>query len=496
MVLFLLVAALVFLLGLNAFFVLAEFAIVKVRPSRVTELIAAGDARAPVLQGIQKHLDQYLSVCQVGITLASVALGMVGTEATETILGVGERSALRHAAAIAVSYILVSGSHVVLGELVPKSIAIRMADRAALWCSAPLHFFHVLFFPALWLLAAVANAVLRLAGMGGATSEEHHSENELRIILDQSQEEGLMSFRRLLFIENVFDFGALTVRDAMRPRSQVRCLEAGAPWEKTLDAIRAARFTRYPLVRGDPDRPVGFVHVKDLVIREGGLPPDIGSLARPALATKEGAPLEALLSEMQRRRVHAALVTDEQGAWSGFITLEDIVEELVGTIRDEFEDDEPARLAEALTAAGVHIDVEADSPVDAVRLAVERMPREALPLPAAEVVRAVAERERQVPTYLGQGIGMPHARIAGLGRPLLLFIRSSRGIPCAGTTEKAHLLFVLLTPAGQPRVHQRLQSTIATLLHESGFVKERLETAASEAEVLEVLRTGEQTVLV
>jgi CBS domain containing-hemolysin-like protein/mannitol/fructose-specific phosphotransferase system IIA component (Ntr-type) len=495
MELVLLGVALALLLALNAFFVLAEFAIVKVRPTRVTELVANGDPRAATLTGIQQRLDEYLSVCQVGITFASVALGMVSTRATEAILGVGEQSALRYGAAIGASYVLVSGSHIVLGELVPKSIAIRVADRAALWVSAPLRLFHRLFFPALWVLSRLAGLVLRLIHMGRPTSEDHHTVNELRIILDQSQELGLMSFRRLLFMENVFDLGGLVVRDAMRPRSVVKCLDASAPWPDTLKAIKSSRFTRYPLLQGDPNRPVGLVHLKDLVIREGDLPPNVGSLIRPILSTKESTPLETLLAEMQRRRIHAALVLNAEGAWTGFITLEDIVEELVGTIRDEFEDEEPARLADAITVAGIHLGIEADSPVSAVRAAVAKMSPNDLPIPAPDIVRAVAERERQVPTYLGHGIGMPHARIAGLRKPFLLFLRSDEGIPCPGTSEKAHVLFVLLTPAGQPRVHQRLQSIIATLLQESEYVKERLWTATSASEVLEVIRTGEQAVL-
>jgi CBS domain containing-hemolysin-like protein len=486
--------ALFVLLALNAFFVLAEFAIVKVRPSRITELIAAGDPRAPILEGIQQHLDQYLSVCQVGITLASVALGMVGTKATDLILGTGPSGAARYLAAVGVSYLLVSGSHIVLGEQVPKSIAIRVADRSALRCARPLRAAHWLFFPALWVLTALANGALRLVGMGRPTSEERHTEGELRIILDQSQELGLMSFRRLLYMENVFDLGGLSVKDAMRPRASVKCLDVAAPWPEARKAIQASRFTRYPLLKGGSGLPVGFVHLKDLVLRGDEGPPDLAALARPLLSTRESTPLEALLAEMQRRRVHAALVADAEGAWTGFITLEDVIEEIVGTIRDEFEDEEPARLADAVSAATVHLGVEADSPVAAVRAALARMPAASLPLPAEEIVRAVATRERQVPTYLGHGIAMPHARI-GIARPLLLLLRSELGVPCEATREKAHLLFVLLTPAGQPRVHQRLQSIIATLLQESEYVKERLLTATSPAEVLEVIRTGEQAVL-
>jgi CBS domain containing-hemolysin-like protein/mannitol/fructose-specific phosphotransferase system IIA component len=492
--LLLLLVALVGLLGLNAFFVLAEFAIVKVRPSRVTQLVAAGDGRAALLSTIQSHLDEYLSVCQVGITLASVALGMVGEKTAELIMG-QEGSTTRYAFAMAVSYVLISGSHILLGELVPKSIAIRIADLAATACAKPLRFFHVVFFPALWLLTAASNAILRSIGMGRASSGEQPSEQELRIILDQSQERGVMSFRRLLFMENIFDLGALTVRDAMRQRAQVRTLDARLPWPDNLRVIQSTHFTRYPLLTADPAGPSGFVHVKDMVIQNACATPDLQALARPLLATTEKTPLETLFAEMQRRRIHVALVTDQGGQWTGFITLEDVMEELVGTIRDEFEDEEPIRLSDVLTPERVQFDVEADSPAAAVRVALKRVPPAALPLPAAHILQAVSERERLVGTYLGHGIGMPHARLAGLIKPFVMVLRSTKGVPFEGTTEKGRLLFLLLTPTGQPRVHQRLQGIIATLLHESEVVKERLLTATSAEEVLEVVRTGEQAVL-
>jgi CBS domain containing-hemolysin-like protein/mannitol/fructose-specific phosphotransferase system IIA component len=483
----------VVLLALNAFFVLAEFAIVRVRPSRVSELIAAGDARAVALAGIQRRMDDYLGVCQVGITLASIALGMVGKKATDVIMGHGHDGA-RYALAIGLSFILVSGSHIVLGEQVPKFIGIRVADRAALWSVRPLRFFRMLFLPALWVLTGMANGILRMLGVR-QSAVELHSEDELRILLDQSQERGMMSFRRLIFFENVFDFGELAVRDAMRARSTVRCLDVAASWAENLERIRASRFTRYPLLQGDVDHPIGFVHLKDLVIRTATGPPDLRSVARPLFTTSEATTLESLLSEMQRRRMHAAVVTDQVGAWTGFITLEDVIEELVGTIRDEFEDEEPVSLAETLKIEQIQLDIDAPSPLAAVRAAVARLPPATVPGPVVQLLSGSGSRERIAAAYLGQGIGLPHARVVGLGKPFVMILRSTAGVPFDGTAERGHLLFVLFTPAGQPRVHQRLQAVIATLLHESEYVKERLLSADSPHEVLEVIRTGEQAVL-
>ena len=483
---------LVALLALNAFFVLAEFAIVRVRPSRVAEMVAGGSSRAVHLAGIQKHMDDYLGVCQVGITLASVALGMVGKNATDEILGASDRDGLRYAVAIGLSYVIVSGSHIVVGEQVPKFIGIRVADRAALWSVTPLRLFRILFAPALWILTGLSNAILRLLRVrqGG---QEDLSEEELRILMDQSQERGMMSFRRLIFFENVFDFGALAVRDAMRTRASVRSLDARQSWQENLAVMKSARFTRYPLLDGKKDKPIGFVHLKDLVLGESAGRADLRPLARPVLTTTEGTSLESLLAEMQRRRIHAAVVTGEQGAWTGFITLEDVIEELVGTIRDEFEDEEPIRLADCLTAQRIQLDIDAPSPVAAVSAAVARLSE--VPPQVQQLLRGAAAGDRLPATYLGQGIGMPHARVPGLAQPFVMILRSPEGIPFEGSAERGQLLIVLLTPAGQPRVHQRLQSIIATLLHESEYVRERLLTAHTAEEVLEVIRTGEQAVL-
>jgi mannitol/fructose-specific phosphotransferase system IIA component (Ntr-type) len=304
-----------------------------------------------------------------------------------------------------------------------------------------------------------------------------------------------MSFRRLLFMENVFDFGDLTVRDAMRQRAQVRTLDARRPWAENLQTIQAAHFTRYPLITTDPNRPSGFVHVKDIVIRGDRSAPDLQALARPLLSTTETTPLETLFAEMQRRRIHVALATDRRGRWTGLVTLEDLMEELVGTIRDEFEDEEPVHLADALTVDRVHLDIEAGSPVAAVRVALARMRPDALPVPAGQILQAIENREHLVGTYLGQRIGMSHARIAGLGKPFLMVLRTLDDENDDGTPERARLHFVLLTAAGQPRVHQRLQSILATLLHESDYVTEHLMTATSAEEVVEVIRTGEQAAL-
>ncbi len=492
--------AVAFLLVLNGFFVLAEFAIVKVRSSRIEELIDQGEKRANLVAEIQSKLDEYLSVCQVGITFASVALGMVGKKATDAIMGAEagpDGDMVRYVIAMAVSYIVVSGSHIVIGELVPKSIAIRVADKASIFSARPLRFFHALFFAPLWILNRLATVCLRLIGFKGEAKEEHHSEDELRIILEQSQTRGLLSFRRLLFLENVFDLGDLKVKDAMRPRSQVRSINAKLNWTETVQFIRTWRFSRYPLIDDDPEKPIGIIYVKNLFFEKGSAEeaPDLVKLARPYLTTSDVTPLESLLVEMQRKFIHIALVHDAERKWVGMITMEDIIEEIIGTVRDEFETEEQLSLAEAITPGRIVLDIDAVSISDAVRQSLQLIPSADLPLSKDIIIPSILERERLASTYLGRGIAMPHARLMGITKPAVLIVRSSKGIVVGHGTERAKILFVLLTPAGQPRIHQRLQARIAQLLDSSEYVEERIEEAEDAHGILEAIRTGEMASL-
>ena len=441
-------------------------------------------------------MDEYLSVCQVGITLASVALGMVG-ERGAGMLGASDGSLTSRIIAVAFSFIVVSGSHIVIGELVPKSIAIRIADKAALWSALPLRFFHALFFVPLWVLNRIAWFCLRLLGFPGKASEGEHSEDELRIILDRSQSHGLLSFRRLLFIENVFDLGELKVKDAMRPRSQIKVLRADQPWAASRETIRTHRYSRYPLIAGDPEKPVGIVHLKDILLRQDDAvaPPELATLVRPYLSIKESASLEQTLSDMQRRRIRVALVSNDEGRWTGLLSLEDVIEEIVGTINDEFERDEIVRVADAIVPSRVVLGVQARSLMDAIPAILARLQPGALPLPIDQISKAVLERERTAATYLGNGIAMPHARLPGLEKPTIIVANAPQGIPIDGSVERAHILFVLLTPAGAPKVHQRLQATLAAMIENSDYVAERLRDATTPEQVIEILVTSEQATL-
>ncbi len=494
-ILILLLATLVLLL-LNAFFVLAEFAAVKIRPSRVEELVDSGDARAKLVKHIQKHLDEYLAVCQVGITLCSIALGFLGEPAIARLIEVAVGSkVIAHGFAIGIAYVVISFLHVVIGEQVAKMVAIYRPERAALWMARPLEFFRILFFVPLKTLNQSTNAVLWLLGIRAKLHEPAHTEQELRILLEQSQTTGMMSFRRLLLLENIFDLGDLKVRDAMRGRSAAKVLRTDAPWEENLRTIRESHFSRFPVVEPNTELPVGVVHIKDFldIGLENMVAVDLKSLGRRVVTTTEDAPLEALLPELQHRRAHLAVVLNKEGKWTGVISLEDVIEEIVGAIEDEFAADSPLFLADVLNEKRIALDVQAASLTDAIPQILARIPPGELPLPAEKIAKAVLERESAMSTYLGHGLATPHARLE-IEKALLIFARSDSGIAISGQTEKVHLIFILLTPASFPRTQVRLLARIAGLMT-SEFMAERLREAETPQAILEAIRAGDPMAL-
>lgn len=491
--LYLLLAA--FLLALNAFFVLAEFSAVKMRPSRVEELVSQGILKARVFQRVQSKIDEYLSVCQVGITCASIGLGFVGEPAFARIIVTltGLNTAAAHSIAITAAYIIVSGLHIVLGELLPKSLAIRRTEGAALATAIPLRFFRHLFYVPLIVLNSATLLLLKACGVPQGVHEMEHSEEELKILLARSQDVGLMSFDRLLLVENIFDLGGVLVRDIMRPRDSVSTIRPDTPWAEQYRLLRETRFSRYPLVEDGSPRPLGIIHVKDLFYEgpERVTVADLKTMARPYLTTREDAPVEKLLGELRRQRGQLAIVCDTRGNWTGIITMEDVIEEIVGTIEDEFETEPAIYVANALTPARVVLGLRGASIVDGIGEIFTRVPQSALPVAADVAARAVLAREKSMSTYLGKGLAVPHARIEGLERPVVLVGRAEEGLPVAGRDERAHLLFIILTPAGAPRTQIRLLAHICGIF-ESEYVADHLREARNAEEIAYVVRAAEQ----
>jgi len=496
---------LLLLILLNAFFVLAELGAVKARPTMMETLAARGNRRAKLVERIQANIGEYLSVCQVGITFASIGLGFVGEPTIADLLEPGIRrlgldgaaaGVTSHAVAIAVAYLLVSFLHIILGELVPKSIAIRDTERIALLTSYPMTVFRYVFYVPIFLLNGTVNVILRLFRLPPATKAGIQTEDEIRVILGHSQTSGALSFRQLLHIENVLDMGALTVRNAMRVRRLTRHLELGMTRAEVDAVIAENRFSRYPVLGADPEKPLGHIRVKDLFLAEHAGKPtdDLGQFIRPCLAAREEDRLDQLLSEMQRKACHMTLVFSRDSRWTGIITLEDALEEVVGTIEEEYPLEQPVRLSDLLTVDRTLLDVQGDSILSAARATLHRLKSEQLPLSREAIMLSVTEREKLASSYIGKGLAIPHARLHRLTSPMVIVARMKNPFKSPIAGEDISLLFLLLTPADTPRIHQILLSHIAGIF-ESEFLEDKLESAASAQELYNAIVTAEQVVL-
>ncbi|MEE8349714.1 MAG: hemolysin family protein [Acidobacteriota bacterium] len=338
-----------FLVFLNGFFVASEFSIVKVRDSRIRELIQQGNGRARRAHKLVKSMDEYLSATQLGITLASLALGWVGEPAFASLfeplfVGLGGMSPIAtHSLASTSAFLLIMLLHITLGELAPKSLAIQKADGVILWIAAPLAWFYKISYPLIWILNGTANAFLRLVGITPTLeSDLGHSEEELRLILADSQAKGILDVDEREMLERVFDFADRSVRQVMVPSVEVIFFDLHHSLEDNLKLARQHRHTRYPLCDGNLDRVVGISHVKDLFWHTQATETfhlELGK--RPVQFVPESKPIKSLLTEFRHTRTHLAIVVDEYGGTTGIVTLEDILEELVGEIQDEFDIDLP-----------------------------------------------------------------------------------------------------------------------------------------------------------
>lgn len=332
---------------LNAFFVAAEFAIVKVRAGEIDPMARAGAPRAKIARHIISHLDSYLSAAQLGITMTSLGLGWVGEPFVADLLrgpleaaGITQPAVL-HAVAFAIAFSIITFLHIVVGEQAPKWYAIQYAKKTALGVARPLHLFYLVFRPFIWVVNESANRFLKALGIqGGREGEGGHSEEEIRLLLSTGTV--LSGLGRSISL-NALDFRGRTVREVMIPRTNVVALYTDRSIQRNIAVALENQFTRYPLCERNMDNVVGMIHLKDLFRMKGEADPgtDLMSIRREMLFVPETTPLETILNTFLTRRVLMATVVDEYGGTAGLVTLENVLEELVGDIRDEFDVENP-----------------------------------------------------------------------------------------------------------------------------------------------------------
>ncbi|MCP2033869.1 CBS domain containing-hemolysin-like protein [Planomicrobium sp. HSC-17F08] len=344
-------ALLVLLIALTAFFVGAEFAVVKVRISRIEQLIEEGNKKAVLVKKVVSDLDYYLSACQLGITVTALGLGWLGEPTVERLLHplfelLGVPDSVSLIISFVLAFSLVTFLHVVVGEMAPKSLALQFAERMTLLLAPPLYWFGKLMAPFIFLLNGSARVFLRIFGVQPVKDEQAHSEEELKIIMAQSFQSGEINQTELSYMQNIFAFDERSAKDVMVPRTQIIAFPQDLSSEELLTELREHRYTRYPIANdGDKDDLIGFINAKEILTHyavNGEV--NMADFIHELPYFHETTPLQTALMKMQKDRTHIALVIDEYGGTSGIITMEDILEEIVGEIRDEFDDEEEAEI--------------------------------------------------------------------------------------------------------------------------------------------------------
>ena len=338
------------LIAATAFFVATEFAIVKVRTTRIDQLVAEGNKKAMKAKKVISNLDEYLSACQLGITITALGLGWLGEPTFELILHplfdmIGLEGQVTSLLSFIIAFALVTFLHVVVGELSPKTLAIQKAEAVTLRLSGPLILFHNIMYPFIRALNGSARALTGLFGLKMVSeSEEAHSEEELRMILSDSLKGGEINHSEYEYVNSIFEFSDRIAKEIMVPRTEISSIDKDLTLRQVFEVMGVEQYTRYPITDGDKDHVIGLVNMKHLLTAYIKDPANgeksVTEYMQPVIRVIETIPISDLLLKIQKERIHMAILMDEYGGTSGLVTIEDIIEEIVGDIQDEFDEDE------------------------------------------------------------------------------------------------------------------------------------------------------------
>ncbi|WP_340023792.1 hemolysin family protein [Paenibacillus sp. FSL K6-1096] len=335
------------LIILTAFFVATEFAVVRLRGSQVSQMVLDGKKNALAVQRVAANLDGYLSACQLGITITALGIGALAEPAFEQlIIPLFDLFGIAHSVsepiAFGVAFIIATFLHVVVGELAPKTAAINIPEKIGQFTAPLIIWFYRILYPLIWFMNGSANLLVRMFGMKPASEHgDAHSEDEIRLILSESYESGKINKAEYGYVNRIFTFDEMLAKEIMVPRTDMVCLFTDHSLQENIAIIRKEQYTRFPVADGSKDNIVGMINTKQLYLQYDNNPDfDFKSLIQPLLTVSEVTPVKTLLTRMQKEGVHIALLLDEYGGTSGLITIEDILEEIVGEIRDEFDEDE------------------------------------------------------------------------------------------------------------------------------------------------------------
>ena len=332
------------LVAINGFFVAAEFALVAARRSKIDELVSKCDRGAKAVQTALQHLDRYIAATQLGITIASLALGWIGEPALAHLfdelargIGLNPSAVASHVAAVPLAFFLLTFFHIVLGELAPKSFALSSPERTAKAVARPLMLFSRFMSPFIWLFNGAANSLLKLFGVDLHRDVEGNSPEEIRFMVMQAHARGTLDESDRAMLAGVLDFHEKKARDVMRPRTDVVALDVESTEQEVWEVLRRERYSRYPVYRDSLDDVIGVFLAKDLWLHSGDAPFNLADFVREPMYVPDSRPAERVLDDLRKTRAHMAVVLDEYGGTAGIVTMEDLVEEVVGDIADEYD---------------------------------------------------------------------------------------------------------------------------------------------------------------
>ncbi len=330
----------VFFLLMNAFFVVAEFSLVRIRRSQIDIMMEEGVRGAKRAQVVSENVNAYLSACQLGITLASLALGWLGEPAVSSVIheplaSLGLPDAAVSAIAVAIGFIIITALHIVLGELVPKSLAILSTEKYALFTATPLYWFYRITYPIMWLFNTTTNGIMRLTGHDVTSEHQAYTEEEIKILLEESAESGELASDQYEILDNVFDLDDKDAKAIMTPRTELVAIDIDDDLDTILDIMGKNKFTRYPVFKDNKDNIIGFIHIKDAY----RLPADATKddlIIRTINPVPESLGIDKLMQMLQENHTKIAVVVDEHGGTSGIVTMSDIIAQIIGSVEDEY----------------------------------------------------------------------------------------------------------------------------------------------------------------
>lgn len=343
----------IFFLLMNAFFVVAEFSLVRVRKSQIDLMLEEGVRGAKRAKEISENVNAYLSACQLGITLASLAIGWLGEPAVSSVIheplaAIGIPDAAVSAIAVAIGFIIITALHVVVGELVPKSLAILNTERYALFSAGPLYWFYRITYPIMWLFNSTTNGIMRLTGHDVTNEHQAYTEEEIKILLEESAESGELATDQYEILDNIFDLDDKDAKAIMTPRTELVAIDIDDDLDVILDIMGKNKFTRYPVFKDNKDNIIGFIHIKDAY----RLPPDATKddlIIRSINPVPESLGIDKLMQMLQDKHTKIAVVVDEHGGTAGIVTMSDVIAQIIGSVEDEYlhdDQDEILKVAE------------------------------------------------------------------------------------------------------------------------------------------------------